>query len=114
MGSRLYHIRWATDANAVKLDSDYNCFYPVTGNLFSYRGTEKDFTGWQSNIWAGSTFDPHSITTEPTFVNSSGGFLSAIDYFPAPGSPVIGAGVDVGLSDVGYSGSPDIGPFEYR
>ena len=72
--------------------------------------------GWKLNKlkWPESEFDSHSITTKPLFVNRSGKFSNAQDFFPAPGSPVIKAGCDVGLLGPTPLGKPDIGPFEFK
>ena len=99
-------------------DSDYNLFYPVSGDMFyliDNEGTNQtNFTGWQSISKTGCTFDPHSLTLDPLVVNAQNG-----NFHLQADSPAIDSGVNVGLTK-DYEGNPipqgigfDKGAFEY-
>lgn len=115
-GSRRYHIRWASGATDMMIDSDYNCFYPATGMMFNFRGKESDLSGWRriSSQRVGVRLDRHSITGMPLFGNPSGAFQDWRDFLPAPGSPMIGSGNMLNRSGTVNSSSSDIGPVEFE
>jgi len=114
-----YHFEFMTLANEGDyiLDSDYNIFYPNSGDNFHIRDAvfEDYYTlsEWQSLSKPGCTFDPNSLTLDPLFENPSAG-----NFHLQASSPAIDSGTDVGLI-VDYEGSPivgvpDIGAFEYQ
>jgi len=102
------------------IDSDYNLFYPISGEQFFFyeyataSGGDKTFAEWQALSITGSTFDPNTIAANPLFVDPENG-----NFHLRPDSPAIDAGVDVGLSEdfdgdpVPYGSAPDIGAYEY-
>lgn len=100
------------------IDSDYNIFYPISGNQFYLDDNEGEittnFAGWQSISKSGFTFDPHSLTAGPLFVDPAN-----IDFHVLAGSPAIDAALDVGLTrdfegtPVPQGNRPDIGAYEY-
>jgi len=98
-------------------ESDYNIFYPISGNQFRFydKGTlgYMNFTEWQAVTRQGSTFDPHSLTFDPLLVDPASGNFSLQSL-----SPAIDNGTDVGLL-IDYAGNqipygvPDIGAYEF-
>jgi len=114
------HIYFGSHGNESEysIDSDYNLFWPVSGDQFYFRSYlsgdiyNVNFSEWQSLSKSGSTFDPHSITENPLLMNPS-----INDFRLQAGSPAIDSGTDVGLT-IDFDGNPitgipDIGAFEY-
>jgi len=109
----------ATDDSNYTIDSDYNIFYPDMPNSFCLKesgyATYPDLSGWQAISRSGSTFDPHSFTADPLFVDPDNG-----NFHLRPNSPAIDAGVYVGLTQdfegntVPHGLAPDIGAYEYK
>jgi len=114
-----YHIEARTNGDDhFVFDSDYNIFYPDTGNKFLLAdlGSTRtmNFAGWQNLVRPGSTFDPNTIIADPMFVDPDNG-----DFRLQAGSPAIDAGIDVGLTEdfegnsIPQGTAPDIGAYEY-
>lgn len=83
-------------ANAINIDagstgvlnSDFNDHYFPTTITWIYGGTTyTTFANWKTN----SGQDAHSINSDPLFTNAGAG-----QYWPQGGSPVIGAGTNLG------------------
>ncbi|KYK26816.1 hypothetical protein AYK26_04485 [Euryarchaeota archaeon SM23-78] len=119
LNPRQTHIYYASTAEgSYIIDSDYNIFYPISGDQFYFRDENgwgyMNFTEWQALSKQNCTFDPHSIITDPLFVNPDKG-----DFHLKPGSPAIDTGVDVWFSTdfegnpVPQGSRPDIGALEY-
>lgn len=113
VGDHIFFGSATTDANYT-LTSDFNMWYPDGAGLFELQDSgespDNDLAGWQALVKAGCTFDPSSTIDEPELVGPARG-----KFAPRDGSPVIGAGVDVGLS-VDFRGNPigtDIGAITY-
>jgi len=116
-----YHIYFGGNEpeGTYHIDSDYNIFYPVSGNQFHFRDEsgyhDINLTQWQSFSRTNCTFDPHSIVADPLFVDPDNG-----DFRLQAGSPAIDAGVYVGLTQdfegnlVPQGLAPDIGAYEYE
>ncbi|NIO21851.1 MAG: hypothetical protein GTN76_14255 [Candidatus Aenigmarchaeota archaeon] len=116
-----YHIEFYSqlaEGNYV-IDSDYNIFYPISGNQFQFVEvldvTTTDFAGWQSLSKPGCTFDPNSLTQDPLFEDLQNG-----DFHLQTNSPAIDRGTNVGLTidfegnSIPYGSAPDIGAYEYQ
>ena len=110
-----HHIVFHTDVDegSYTYDSDYNIFYPVSGDDFFFNNVAMTYAEWQALSKSGCTFDPHSIVADPLFVDPENDNFNLI-----PGSLAIDAGVDVGLTQ-GFGGNPiplgsapDIGAYE--
>ena len=69
--------------------SNYNTFYPASGNLFIWLGAVKSFSSWRSS----SGQDANTLTSNPLFVSTS-----TPNFTLQTGSPAIYAGVNVGLT----------------
>jgi len=134
MNPTLYHIYFQDsdhqpgtgDINC-RLDSDHNIFYPISGNQFVFNhagsATTTNFVGWQAlqgESRPGSTFDPHSLTSDPLFVNGSGNYSLDTDFKIPSNSPAKDAGIGVGLAEdyfgnfVPRGSGYDIGIHEYN
>ncbi|MBE0697459.1 MAG: right-handed parallel beta-helix repeat-containing protein [Anaerolineaceae bacterium] len=90
---------------------DHNSYYKPLGNLISWKG--QDFSAGQfANYQQVNSQDAHSMITDPLFISSS-------DYRLQPLSPLINAGIDLGLNFdftgnlLAQGSSDDIGAFEY-
>jgi hypothetical protein len=95
------------------IDSDYNLFYAVSGNVF-YHDQNMTWAEWQAQSISGHLFDPHSLTVDPMFLNPEN-----YNFHLHRDSPAIDNGTNVGLR-YDYDGNPlpqgagfDIGAFEY-
>ena len=116
-----YHIEFLTgkDPGEYAINSDYNDFYPISGNQFYFwdsgGANSYNFTSWQGLSKIGCTFDPHSLTANPMFVD-----VNNLDFHLQNISPLIDAGIDVGLTrdyegnPVPIGAAPDIGAYEYQ
>ena len=104
---RALGIYGASIANEV---SDYNLLNG-TGNFFEWMGRVYDLNGYLTL----SKLDSNSVTGDPMFTNPSNN-----NFTLQEGSPLINAGINVGLTDsLDFAGNaisdpPDIGPFEYQ
>lgn len=116
-GTYIFYILGRAPGSYI-VDSDYNIFYPATGNQFYLKDNEgeiiTDFNGWKSMNRPGFTLDPNSLTSDPLFMN-----LGSHDFRLQSGSPAIDSGVFVGLTQ-DYAGNPvpqgngtDIGAHEF-
>jgi len=130
LNSGTYHVRFITayPEGEYMINSDYNLYYPFSGNLFYFGDnwgtanqsiTETDFEGWQALSRSGSTFDPNSLALDPLFLNAKGNYSEDTDFRISSFSPAIDSGTDVGLT-IDFDGNPipvgiapDIGAFEY-
>ena len=130
-----YHIYFGVNNGSITdyyIDSDYNLFWPVSGEKFFFRSNNSqaknedfkgNFTEWQNltNITnkGSSVFDPNSIAADPMFVEVNPKVLA--DFKLQANSPAIDAGIDVlGLFDYDFDGISrpqgvewDIGAYEY-
>lgn len=101
-----YHVYFEYGNHVEGITSDYNLFYPSTGDQFWYLGNNKTFATWKST----SSRDTHSIATDPLF-------LSISDFHLQSTSPAIKAGLDVGLTQDydqhAILSPPDIGAYKY-
>jgi len=110
-----YHVAFSYGAECddYVMNSDYNIFYPVSGDDFAFHGG-KTYAQWQALSNPRCTFDPNSIVADPLFVDPDNG-----DFRLQADSPAIDAGVDVGLlkdfdgNPIPYGSAPDIGAYEY-
>jgi hypothetical protein len=101
----LYDIYVTPNAGAITID--HNNYYRANGgNNWYWRGVAKNFTDWK--IASGSTGE----------LNMDSLFFSPTNYQLLPNSPLINAGVDVGLTtDIlgnPIVGRPDIGAYEFQ
>jgi hypothetical protein len=101
----LYDIYVTYNAGAITID--HNNYYRANGgNNWYWRGVAKNFTDWK--IATGSTGE----------LNMDSLFFSPTNYQLFPNSPLINAGVDVGLTtDIlgnPIVGRPDIGAYEFQ
>jgi PKD repeat protein len=125
LNPRVEHLRFSCGGapeGSYKIDSNFNCFYPLTGSQFYfYAGTAGGsftFTDWKKLSKSGCTFDPSSLASDPQFSNSSGSYQAAADFRPQASSPIIDAGTSVGLTQdkddvtVPQGFAPDIGAYE--
>lgn len=84
---------------------DYNCYYDPNGHTFLDRpSTTYDLAAWR----AATSFDDHSIVTDPGFVSAGTDF-----HLASTESPCYDTGTDAGLN-LPYLGSGyDMGVYEY-
>ena len=109
---------WKSGTGIVNITSDYNCFYPATGNCFLWQNTPTaiSYATWKDVSHVNG--DVNSITTNPLFSNGSGAFSTDTD-FQIPGtSPCFRTGTPAGLT-TDYFGNPwgpipDIGAYSVR
>jgi hypothetical protein len=112
--SNTYHIYWTSGATTYTIDSDYNSFYPTAGDLFHIDGVDKNLAQWKAFEHSGSTFDPHSQTSDPKVIDAT-----VHNFFPQSDSPLIDNGIDVGLTTdkhetpIPQGEGIDIGCFEW-
>lgn len=71
-------------SETLAISSDYNSYYPFTGELFKYRDTRHTLTDWQRTL----QLDTHSIGGDPLFSEQS---LPTL----LPNSQLIDRGVDI-------------------
>lgn len=103
---------YVTDLNQTFLGNYNN--YVNTGTAFSVGGiTYSTLSAWKS---ASTTQEINSIDSIPLFINNN--YSQSSDYLPTQLSPIIDAGVNVGLltDKLGNPiyGTPDIGAYEYQ
>ncbi len=105
----------ATAAGTPVVNSDYNLFYPVTGDCFFISsggepGGNYTWTEWKAYNWGVGTDDGNSLDEPPQLIG-----VERNKFAPVDGSRVVGAGEDVSLpSD--FRGNPistDIGAIAY-
>ena len=80
LNSSQYHVEFNTpifiNGAITYLDSDYNTYYPVSGQMFKIAAVKYTFDAWK-----GTGRDTHgNITIDPKFVNSSGDFDKPSDF----------------------------------
>ena len=94
------------DGTSNMTTSNYNDFYPSSGNVFTVGGTTHTLSYWQNTLG----YDANSISTNPN-LNS--------DYSEKSNSPTVDAGTSISsvftTDYLGYtrSGTWDIGAYEY-
>lgn len=96
---------------------DNNLYYKsdFTNNWFDDQNYST-LSNWQK----GTSFDSHSLSNNPLFVNSSGAYSKPSDFALLAGSPAKDTGAAVGLSSdyagtpVPQGSAPDIGAYEYQ
>lgn len=116
-----YNIWWSTggmDPGEYILDSDYNLFYPETGEKLRFAdsgGSDTySFTEWQALSRPNCIFDPNSLTLDPLFADPENG-----DFRLQSNSPAIDNGTDIGLTldfagnSIPQGNGTDIGAYEY-
>jgi PKD repeat protein len=126
----LYHVYFQDPNHAAgtgdtncRIISDYNIFYPLSGEQFFFQDSSGyryyNFAGWKALSRPGCTFDPQSRAQDPQFINLSGSFSRDSDFQLQSSSPAIDAGVNVGISQdrlgtpIPQGFAPDIGVYEY-
>lgn len=121
-----YHIYFESphSEGSYNCISDYNCFYPTTGDDFYFddgdiAGGAMTYEEWQALSKAGCTFDPNSVDADPAFVNAGGSYDLDTDFQIPTGSPCKDAGINVGLGTCYFGvtipsgAAQDIGAHEY-
>jgi hypothetical protein len=117
MDSERLHVNFYSGAEQIILNADHNLYYPADTELFNLRNEYFTLDNWKKVEISGNYIDLHSIGAAAIFENRTGMFKEPLDFFPKNFSPVIDAGIDVGLgvdmigTSIGYP--PDIGAFEY-
>ena len=99
--------RLASSVEAGSLVSDYNCYFPTTGNRWGIIGVFSTFAVWQA-----ATRDTNGIAADPLVYNATSP-TTVTDARLTAGSPCRGAGVDLSITvDIrnrGRGGFFDIG-----
>ena len=108
-----YH--WEANAG-VAFTCDYNLYYPDTGTMFQWYGTDYNYADWKTQ----SSQDGNSpASADPAFVNAGGSYALDTDFQIPTGSPCKDAGVNVGLgtdywgTTIPSGAAQDIGVHEY-
>jgi hypothetical protein len=117
MDSKKLHVNFYTGAEQIILNADHNLYYPADTELFNLRNKYFTLDTWKKEEISGNYPDLNSIGASAIFENPTKMYEEPLDFFPKNSSPVIDAGIDVGLG-VDKSGTPinylpDIGAFEY-
>jgi hypothetical protein len=107
-GSTTYALYLVTTyVDTATLVSDYNNWYFSSGTMAKYY---HDYYSTLTDYKTGTGKDTHSLSINPAFISTT-------NFIPHSGSPVIHAGVDVGLTrdyrGAAIIGLPDIGAYEY-
>ena len=84
------------DGSETDIAIDYNIYAYDTGTRYDWRGTDYNFSDWQTN----SSQDSNSQRTDPVMTDPAND-----DFTLQATSPCINAGTDVGLTE-DYAGSP--------
>ena len=102
-----------SDANT---QSDYNCFWMPSGFVLQWDGTE--YSGVPYTPFGWSEKDTNSIVDNPDLLSVSTTNSDSHDMHLTAASPVIGQGVNVGISTdydgEDYDSPPSMGAYEYQ
>lgn len=121
LGNKYHIYQGNISTGADNTEIDYNSYYPDTAdglNTFRWHNTNStNFADWQSD----SSQDANSLIVDPEIADDTPD--AAEDFMPlSVDSPLVGAGVDVGLT-TDYAGNdvpsgadpdPDIGLYEFQ
>lgn len=99
-------------------DCDYNLYFNTTDTSpFALTGSSRTWDYWQNTAGLDTHSPNVTQSIDPLFTNGGGSYELATDFNLQSGSPAIGAGEDVGLTE-DYGGydwlvPPSIGALEY-